>query len=83
MPANNTGRVRVTELGDAWKEHARMVPQGITPLGTVLRGGRAHAFGRDSDGDYWIFGDGRPEPLNRPKIERAIAAITTGMPGGL
>lgn len=76
--SNNPNRnVRVQSLGDAWRNHARMVPQGITPMGTVLRAGRVHAFGRDPSGEYWIFGDGRPELLPQAKIQRAIASIQT------
>jgi hypothetical protein len=68
-------RINVIETGEAWRDHARMVPQGITPLGTLTRNGRTHAFGRDSAGDYWIFGDGRPEILPRIRIEKGLGAL--------
>lgn len=74
---NHVNRVRVLELGEAWKAHARMAPVGFTPLGTVLRAGRIHAFGRDAQGEYWIFGDGRPELLPQAKVQRAIASLAT------
>lgn len=74
---NHVNRVRVLELGEAWKAHARMVPVGFTPLGAVLRAGRVHAFGRDVTGEYWIFGDGRPELLPQAKMQRAIASLAT------
>lgn len=62
-------------LGDQWRQHARMVPVGITPLGTVARKDLLQAFGRDESGNYWAFGTGRPEPLPQAKIDRAISAI--------
>ena len=69
-------KITVTSLGGAWKQHARMIPVGITPLGTVNRGGKVHAFARDAMGNYWIFGDGRPERLPTIRIQKGIAALT-------
>lgn len=68
--------IRVLILGESWRDHARMVPGHLEPLGAVHRDGRVHAFGRDQAGDYWIFGDGRPLLLPRPKMQRGIAAYT-------
>lgn len=76
MATNINRNVRVQALGEAWRDHARMVPVGFTPLGTLRRGDRVHAFARDGLGKYWIFGDGRPEPLPQAKIQRAIAALS-------
>lgn len=76
MATNINRNVKVQALGDAWKAHARMVPVGFTPLGTVVRAGRVHAFARDAEGNYWIFGDGRPEMLPQAKIQRAIGALS-------
>ena len=70
-------RVQVIALGESWREYARMIPDGFTPLGTVKRMGRIHAFGRDPSGEYWIFGDGRPERLPQEKMQRVIASILT------
>lgn len=70
-------RVQIIELGDSWQDYARMIPDGFTPLGTVKRLNKIHAFARDQAGAYWIFGDGRPEPLPQAKMQRAIAAILT------
>ncbi len=70
-------KITVTSLGEDWRNHARMVPQGLTPMGTLTRDGRPHAFGRDADGEYWIFGDGRPERLPAIRIQKGIAAIST------
>ena len=69
-------KITVTSLGNAWRDLARMVPVGITPLGTLTRDGRPHAFGRDQAGEYWIFGDGRPERLPAIRIRKGIAALT-------
>jgi len=69
-------KITVTSLGEAWRDYARMVPVGITPLGTLTRNGRPHAFGRDQAGEYWIFGDGRPERLPAIRIQKGIAALT-------
>lgn len=71
-----TIKINVLELGEAWKQHARMVPQGFTPLGTLRRGDRVHAFARDELGEYWIFGDGRPERLPAIRIQKGIAALS-------
>jgi len=68
-------KITVTSTGEAWRELARMVPQGLTPVGTLTRNGRAHAFGRDVQGEYWIFGDGRPEPLPKIRIEKGLGAL--------
>lgn len=68
-------KITVTSKGEAWRALARMVPQHITPVGTLTRNGRAHAFGRDALGEYWIFGDGRPEPLPRIRIEKGLGAL--------
>lgn len=81
MAANKNRSVRVLTLGENWREFARMKPEGMDGLGTVQRAGSIHAFGRDQSGQYWIFGDGRPEQLPTEKIERAIASIKTGMKG--
>ena len=69
-------KIMVLTTGEAWRALARMVPQHITPVGTLTRNGRAHAFGRDAMGEYWIFGDGRPEPLPRIRIQKGIAALS-------
>lgn len=69
-------KITVTSLGDTWQPLARMVPQGLTPLGTLTRDGRAMAFGRDVAGEYWVFGTGRPEPLPKIRIQKGIAALT-------
>ena len=69
-------KVNILELGEAWKQHARMVPVGFTPLGTVNRGGKVHAFARDAMGNYWVFGDGRPEPLPAIRVQKGIAALS-------
>lgn len=76
MATNINRNVRVQTLGEAWRDYARMVPQGFTPLGTVVRAERIQAFARDEAGEYWIFGDGRPELLPQAKIQRAIAALS-------
>ena len=68
-------KITVTSKGEAWRELARMVPQHITPVGTLTRNGRAHAFGRDAQGEYWIFGDGRPERVPRIRIEKGLGAL--------
>lgn len=70
-------KITVTSLGEAWRNHARMIPVDITPLGTLTRDGRPHAFGRDPEGEYWIFGDGRPERLPAIRIQKGIAAVLT------
>lgn len=69
-------KITVTALGEAWRNHARMVPVGLTPLGTLTRDGSPHAFGRDAQGEYWIFGDGRPERLPAIRIQKGIAALS-------
>ena len=71
-----TKKITVTSLGEAWRDYARMVPVGITPLGTLTRDKRPHAFGRDQSGEYWIFGDGRPERLPAIRIQKGIAALS-------
>lgn len=68
-------KITVTRKGEAWRALARMVPARITPVGTLTRNGRAHAFGRDAQGEYWIFGDGRPEPLPKTRIEKGLGAL--------
>lgn len=68
-------RITVTSKGEAWRDLARMVPTHITPVGTLTRNGAPHAFGRDALGEYWIFGDGRPEPLPRIRIEKGLGAL--------
>ena len=68
-------KITVTSKGEGWRALARMVPQHITPVGTLTRNGRAHAFGRDALGEYWIFGDGRPEPLPKTRIEKGLGAL--------
>ena len=68
-------KITVTSKGEAWRDLARMVPTHITPVGTLTRNGRAHAFGRDALGEYWLFGDGRPEPLPRIRIEKGLGAL--------
>ena len=70
-----TIKISVLTVGDTWRALARMVPAHITPVGTLSRNGRAHAFGRDSAGEYWIFGDGRPEPVPRIRIEKGLGAL--------
>lgn len=75
-----SSRITVLELGDAWKARARMVPVGFTPLGTLSRGARVHAFARDALGEYWIFGDGRPERLPAIRIQKGIAALSVKKP---
>jgi hypothetical protein len=74
----NRGRLSVS-LGDGWRNHARMIPAGITPIGLVTRKGLTHSLGIDASGDYWAFGTGKPEKLVRLKVQSAIAAIKTGM----
>jgi len=69
-------KITVTSLGESWRDYARMVPVGITPLGTLTRDKRPHAFGRDQSGEYWIFGDGRPERLPTIRIQKGIAALS-------
>ena len=76
MAANLNRSIRV-HLGEEWRSYARMVPVGLTPLGTVTRKTLVQAFARDQAGEYWIFGDGRPEPLPQAKMQRSIAAILT------
>lgn len=76
MATNLNKTIRV-HLGDEWRNHARMVPVGFTPLGTVTRRELVQAFARDRDGNYWAFGTGTPEPLPQAKMQRAIAAILT------
>ena len=73
-------KITVTSKGEAWRALARMVPTHITPVGTLTRNGRAHAFGRDALGEYWIFGDGRPEPLPRIRIEKGLGALAMREP---
>ena len=73
-------KINVLELGEAWKARARMVPVGFTPLGTLRRGDRVHAFARDELGEYWIFGDGRPERLPAIRIQKGIAALSVKKP---
>ena len=68
-------KITVASKGESWRALARMVPTHITPVGTLTRNGRAHAFGRDALGEYWIFGDGRPEPLPRIRIEKGLGAL--------
>lgn len=68
-------RITVTSKGGAWRALARMVPQNITPVGALTRNGTAHAFGRDAMGEYWIFGDGRPEPLPKIRIEKGLGVL--------
>lgn len=68
-------KITVTSKGEAWRELARMVPTHIEPVGTLTRNGSPHAFGRDAQGEYWIFGDGRPEPLPRIRIEKGLGAM--------
>lgn len=69
-------KITVTSLGNAWRDYARMVPVDITPIGTLTRDKRHHAFGRDPSGEYWIFGDGRPERLPTIRIQKGIAALS-------
>lgn len=78
-----TIKINVLELGEAWKAHARMVPVGFTPLGTLRRGDRVHAFARDNRGEYWIFGDGRPERLPTIRIQKGIAALSVKKPDAI
>lgn len=73
-------KITVTSKGEAWRELARMVPVHITPVGTLTRNGRAHAFGRDALGEYWIFGDGRPERVPRIRIEKGLGALAMREP---
>ena len=68
-------RINVASKGEAWRALARMVPAHIEPVGTLTRNGTPHAFGRDALGEYWIFGDGRPEPLPRIRIEKGLGAL--------
>jgi hypothetical protein len=68
-------KITVLTVGNEWRNHARMVPVGITPIGTLSRDGRIHAFGRDTLGEYWIFGDGRPEQVPRIRIEKGLGAL--------
>ena len=68
-------KITVTSKGEAWRALARMVPTHIKPEGTLTRNGRAHAFGRDALGEYWIFGDGRPERVPRIRIEKGLGAL--------
>ena len=56
-------KITVTSKGEAWRDLARMVP------------GAPHAFGRDALGEYWIFGDGRPERVPRIRIEKGLGAL--------
>lgn len=74
---SNLNRSIRVHLGDEWRNHARMVPVGFTPLGTVTRRELVQAFARDLDGNYWAFGTGRPELLPQAKMQRSIAAILT------
>ena len=73
-------KITVTNKGEAWRPLARMVPTHITPVGTLTRNGRAHAFGRDALGEYWIFGDGRPERVPRIRIEKGLGALAMREP---
>ena len=75
-----TAKITVTATGEAWRSYARMLPEHLTPVGTLTRGGRPHAFGRDANGEYWIFGDGRPEPLPRIRIEKGLGALAMVKP---
>jgi hypothetical protein len=68
-------RITVLTTGEAWRDHARMLPEHLVPVGTLTRNGRTHAFGRDPAGDYWIFGDGRPEILPRIRVEKGLGAL--------
>lgn len=68
-------KITVTSKGGAWRELARMVPPHIIPVGTLTRNGRSHALGRDALGEYWIFGDGRPERVPRIRIEKGLGAL--------
>ena len=68
-------KITVTSKGEAWRSYARMLPEHLTPVGTLTRNGRAHAFGRDALGEYWIFGDGRPERVPRIRIEKGLGAL--------
>lgn len=74
---NNLNRSIRVHLGDEWRNYARMVPVGFTPLGTVTRKTLVQAFARDQEGNYWAFGTGTPEPLPQAKMQRSIAAILT------
>lgn len=73
-------RITVTSNGEAWRDLARMVPAHITPVGTLLADGVPHAFGRDALGEYWIFGDGRPERVPRIRIEKGLGALAMREP---
>lgn len=68
-------KIKVITTGEAWRALARMVPQHITPVGTLTRNGAPHAFGRDAMGEYWIFGDGRPERVPRIRIEKGLGVL--------
>ena len=74
----NKGRVSA-QLGDGWKQHARIVPLGITPIGLVTRKELTQSLGVDANGDYWAFGTGSPELLPRFKVQSAIAAHESGV----
>ena len=74
----NKGPLSVT-LGDGWKTHVRIVPDGLRPLGLVTRKGLTQSLGVDQSGEYWAFGTGRPEPLPRQKVQGALAQLATGM----
>ena len=76
MAANLNRSIRV-HLGEEWRNYARMVPVGFTPLGTVTRKTLVQAFARDQEGNYWAFGTGTPELLPQAKMQRSIAAILT------
>ncbi len=73
-------KITVTSKGGAWRALARMVPAHIEPVGTLTRNGIAHAFGRDARGDYWIFGDGRPERVPRIRVEKGLGALAMREP---
>lgn len=68
-------RIHVISTDSTWQQYARMVPDHLTPVGTLTRNGRIHAFGRDSTGEYWIFGDGRPERVPKIRIEKGLGAL--------
>lgn len=68
-------KIKVITTGEAWRALARMVPTHIEPVGTLTRNGAPHAFGRDAMGEYWIFGDGRPERVPRIRIEKGLGVL--------
>lgn len=76
----NRGRISV-DIGAEWRAHAPAIPAGLTPMGTVSRGGFVAVLCRDAHGQYWAVGAGKPDLLPTIKVQSAIGAQATGIDG--